>query len=336
MNTQHGTHWKILLVGSAVLILVIGIMTNTPLPLPAQADQNSGTNISSIARERVAWSDVSGWWDFHNSHTAKVHGTYLEGYANSDIGEVSLDCATAPGGNICANSNYGICNGPGPHLPDGTCPNGDASGILSGYAWNDTVGWISFNCDQTSHNGTNKCVESNYRVEIEGGSGDFSGYAWNDIEGWIRFNDPGNYKVKTEWRATSTIGFLESSIFDTEALGGVVLNSIIWQGTQPGGGASVDFQVAVSNCANGATNPPNCTGGTWEFKGPDDTNQTYYGARCPNIGLASPAIGPNTPICIDPLQTLNFRYLRYKVRLKSNLIQTESPVIKDIILNWSK
>ncbi len=326
--------WVMLLVAGSAAILV---------RLGAKADENPGTDISSVAAEQVAWNDISGWWDFHNTHSVQVHGTYLEGYASSSVGDISLDCATTrhePNRNICTtHANYGICNGPGPHFTDGTCPNGDATGILTGYGWSDAIGWISFNCDQTSHGGTNNCASSNYRVEIDGNTGDFSGYAWNDVVGWIRFNDPGNYKVKTAWRATSTLGFLESSVFDTQAQNGVVLNSIIWHGTQPGGDASVDFQIAVSNCPNGAENPPDCTAGTWEFIGPDSTNETYYGLYsegCSIFGQASPAAGPGVPICIDPNQTLNFRYLRYKVRLKSNLTQTESPVIQDIILNWSE
>ena len=329
-NLKLWTPWLMLLaMGSAALLLNFG----------ARADENPGTDISANPTDRVAWNDISGWWDFHGPHTIKIEGTNLKGYASSNIGDVSLDCATTRNGNICASSNYGVCNGSGPHETNGACPNGDATGILTGYGWNDSIGWISFNCDQTSHGGTNKCAESNYRVEIDGDSGDFSGYAWNDVVGWIRFNDPGNYKVNTAWRATSTLGFLESSVFDTQKESGVVLNSIVWQGTQPGGGASVDFQIAVSNCPNGTTNPPDCTTGSWEFKGPDESNQTYYGLYsegCATFGQASPAAGPGLPICINPNKTLNFRYLRYKVRLKSNLIQTESPVIRDIILNWSE
>ncbi|MEK7479593.1 MAG: hypothetical protein AAB634_03620 [Patescibacteria group bacterium] len=335
----HIRHWKTGLWGIGILILAMGIITDRFGQFGASADQNPGTNISSDATRQVAWSDLSGWWNFHTAHTAHVRGTYLTGYANSSIGDISLDCATTRNGNICGASNYGICNGPGPHNTDGTCTYGNGFGILYGYAWNDSIGWISFNCDQSSFHGGdpsyNNCLDSNYRVEVDGDSGDFSGYAWNDVEGWISFNGPG-YGVETDWRSTSTLGFLESSVFDTEALGGVVLNSIIWQGTQPGGGGSVDFQVAVSNCPNGATNPPDCTTGTWGFVGPDGTNETHYGAECPSVGISSPAAGPNRAICIDPNQTLNFRYLRYKVRLKSNLTQTESPVITDIVLNWSE
>ena len=339
---EHLKHWKIILWGLGIIILAVGAITNLFGNFGASADQNPLTDISSNSAERVAWNDASGWLDFHGPHSVQVKGTHLQGYADSSIGDISLDCATTrhtPNPNICVSqANYGVCNGPGPHNTDGTCLNGDANGILTGYGWNDAIGWISFNCDQTSHGGEDNC-SSFYRVEIDGDSGDFTGWAWNDVVGWIRFNDPGNYKVNTAWRATSTLGFLESSVFDTQAQNGVVLNSIIWHGNQPGGGASVDFQIAVSNCPNGASNPPDCATGTWGFKGPDGTGETYYGVYsegCSTFGSASPAAGPSFPICIDPNQTLNFRYLRYKVRLQSNRTQTESPVIQDIILNWSE
>ncbi|MCL5017486.1 MAG: hypothetical protein M1155_02405 [Patescibacteria group bacterium] len=50
------------------------------------------------------------------------------------------------------------------------------------YAWNDQIGWISFNCENT-----NVCNTSNYKVSIDG-NGQLSGYAWNDQIGWISFN----------------------------------------------------------------------------------------------------------------------------------------------------
>lgn len=324
--------WKIIFWTCIVVVIAIGILAN----IAKRASANPGTNIHPTPAERVAWSDVGGWWDFYISDTVQVKGTRLEGYAESAIGDMSLDCATTRNGNICGTSNYGICNGPGPHDPDGTCPNGNASGVLTGYAWNDTIGWISFNCNQEDHGGPNTCTETpgGYGVTINTLTGDFEGYAWNDIEGWISFNGSG-YKVATDWRSESTLAFLESSVFDTEAAGGVLLNNIVWQGEQPGG-TSVDFQVAVSNCPNGATNPPDCTTGTWIFEGPDGNPNLYYGAACSSIGTAFPGAGPNVPICIDRLRAENYRYLRYKVRLMSDLTETLSPVIEDIILNWSR
>ncbi len=322
--------WKIIFWTLITAVLAIGIIAN----IARRANANPGTNIHADPAERVAWSDVSGWWDFYASDTVQVKGTRLEGYAESTIGDTSLDCATTRNGDICGTSNYGVCNGPGPHDPDGTCPNGNAGGILTGYAWNDTIGWISFNCDQTSHGGENRCAESNYKVTVNPGTGDFEGYAWNDIEGWIGFNGSG-YKVATDWRSESTLAFLESSVFDTEAESGVLLNNIVWQGNQPGG-TSIDFQIAASNCPNGAANSPYCDVGTWNFAGPDGNENLYYGAACPSIGTAFPGAGPNVPICVDRLRVENYRYLRYKVRLMSDLTETQSPTIEDIVLNWSR
>ncbi len=291
------------------------------------ADDNPGTNISSSATGSMAWSDVSGWWDFHKTHTVTVGTSSLTGYASSSIGEISLDCATSPSGNVCGTSNYQVTN------PEG-------SGNLSGCAWNDTIGWISFWCGDTNCDGSGtpdpgSCTNSTYRVKIDA-SGIFSDYAWNDVEGWISFNcadvpnppscSDSDYKVETSWRPGSLTGTLDSSVFDTQVTPGATLNSIIWQGSRPAAaGIDVKFQIAVSN------NPS----GPWNYWGPDaacdgsgDTG-TYFGS----------GVGPDTPIVIsgcDRTWISNKRYLRYRVVLQSNTAQDQTPRIDDITLNWSR
>ncbi|MCK4386614.1 MAG: hypothetical protein KAV41_00820 [Candidatus Pacebacteria bacterium] len=54
---------------------------------------------------------------------------------------------------------------------------------VSGYAWSDNIGWISFNCLDA---GT--CGTANYGVNIAI-NGNMSGYAWSDNIGWISFNE---------------------------------------------------------------------------------------------------------------------------------------------------
>ncbi|MDO8581985.1 MAG: PKD domain-containing protein [bacterium] len=54
---------------------------------------------------------------------------------------------------------------------------------VSGWAWADTVGWVSFNCT----NVTGECDRSNYGVTIDPDTGKFSGYAWSDNIGWVSF-----------------------------------------------------------------------------------------------------------------------------------------------------
>ena len=57
-----------------------------------------------------------------------------------------------------------------------------ASDNVSGWAWSDNIGWISFN-NTTDGSGFN------YGVNINN-DGIFSGYAWSDNIGWISFNRP--------------------------------------------------------------------------------------------------------------------------------------------------
>ena len=57
---------------------------------------------------------------------------------------------------------------------------------ISGYAWSENIGWISFNC--TNDGSGISCEESRYGVNIDQNTGDFSGYAWSENIGWISFN----------------------------------------------------------------------------------------------------------------------------------------------------
>ena len=58
---------------------------------------------------------------------------------------------------------------------------------VSGYAWGENLGWVSFNS-------TNDGSPVSYGVNIDptnratGGTGNFSGYAWSENIGWISFN----------------------------------------------------------------------------------------------------------------------------------------------------
>lgn len=59
-----------------------------------------------------------------------------------------------------------------------------SSDNLSGYAWSDNVGWVSFNCTNT-----NTCADMggvDYGVN-RNADGTLTGYAWSDAIGWIQF-----------------------------------------------------------------------------------------------------------------------------------------------------
>jgi len=208
---------------------------------------DAATNIDSTYR--YAWNDTIGWIDFYSTGNVSVSSTQLTGYASSSVGYIALNCNSTPNGDICATRNFKVSN--------------DGSGNLSGWAYNDGIGWISF---------ASSTATSTYQVSVSPTTGDFSGWAWNDVVGWISFNcfgtntcppsGPSDYKVKTNWQAVSASGNLTSSIFDTGVTNGTAINTIMWQGNQPAG-TSVKFQIASVNSLTG--------GGT----GPIDTTYRY-------------------------------------------------------------
>jgi len=53
---------------------------------------------------------------------------------------------------------------------------------VSGWAWSENIGWISFSCK-------NQGVAGNYGVDIADSTGLLSGYTWSENIGWITFNE---------------------------------------------------------------------------------------------------------------------------------------------------
>jgi len=282
--------------------------------IPAHA--LAATNINSTTSQHFAWNDEIGWIDFYSTGNVNVSSSQLSGYASSSVGSVSLDCATSPSGNICVTSNYKVANNGG--------------GSLSGWAWNDEIGWISFYWGNTSANpavsSTSMCNTysapySSWCGVTINSSGVFQGFAWNDVVGWISFNcnntlscGTSNYEVATSWAATSATGTLDSQTFDTGVASGAQLNSITWKGGAIPTGASVGFQIAVSNSSSGP----------WNFIGPGGTSGSTYVASV-----------SGAPIPLGNYVSLAGRYFRYRVILSTNPAQTQSPSVTSVIVNWS-
>lgn len=59
-----------------------------------------------------------------------------------------------------------------------------SAGNVSGWAWSDNIGWISFNCSDIP----NLCSTTSYGVSVDENTGSMSGYAWSDTLGWLSFN----------------------------------------------------------------------------------------------------------------------------------------------------
>jgi hypothetical protein len=65
---------------------------------------------------------------------------------------------------------------------------------LDGYAWSDTIGWISMNCSTGGTTGNNVCSTSNYKVRMSN-TGALTGYAWSSTVGWVRFGGLNSFPV---------------------------------------------------------------------------------------------------------------------------------------------
>jgi len=124
-----------------------------------------------------AWNgDGAGWIDFNPplGHVRLPIGQgELFGYAYipSLDSYISLNCDTT---SSCSGVSYKVTS--------------TADGVLSGYAWNDAYGWISFNCNDAGLPSGACTSGGNYKVTISSSTGDFMGWAWSENLGWISFN----------------------------------------------------------------------------------------------------------------------------------------------------
>ncbi|MDO8467272.1 MAG: hypothetical protein Q7S83_04000 [bacterium] len=352
ITTNNIANKNLLKTTGFILSFVVGCLSLVGIAFAADVP-GVVNNIATADIDRHAWNDVVGWIDFGSDATAgtgevEVTDTQLKGYANIlQAGFLALDCATSPNGDICATSGFKVLN--------------DGSGNLSGWGWNDNIGWVSFSGTATDG--------SPYGVTISGSSGDFSGWAWNDVVGWISFNcvnlGPGScntapppdakYKVNTSWSSGPDIDpptggptgitpggggggggsggstfdentWLISSVFDTQVQGGAALNTVMWLGEKPGDTA-VGIQIASSNCPNGATNYPACTTGDWTYVGP-----AAPGIPKGNDKSAYEAVD-GKQFRLNPADHNNKRYFRYKVYLFWRAGDT--PEVQDVIINYS-
>lgn len=282
-----------------IITVATGVFLITAF-LFVSADTNTNTNIDTEnANYKWGWNDIIGWINMHSNHTAKVTAYKMTGSASSSVGDVLFNCDT------CGSANFETSN--------------DMTGNLSGWAWNDAIGWISW-CGNSSGSSTWdaglgrwRCpVSTTYQTSIKP-SGDninsyFYGWAWSDVVGWINFNcldtascAVNNYKTQTSAGSRTEDATFTSTIIDIGTTTGI-FNTIVWKGSQPGN-TGVQFSIATSN---------------------DKNNFPAYGA------WISAAAGVPVQLNIE-----NRRYMRYQVSLKTDHWKTVSPQIDDILINYS-
>lgn len=120
----------------------------------------------------------------------------------------------------------------------------------SGWAWSDTIGWISFNCTDVN------CTNTNYGVDVDFTTGNFSGYAWSDNIGWINFTPIGpypaapNYSAKYNSANDEVNGWIRAVVCETGGCGGG------WDGW-----------ILLGNETNSWTNQVSINPATKEFEG---------------------------------------------------------------------
>lgn len=129
--------------------------------------------VSSIAiGNHYAWSGNIGWIDFAypgGNIQVPAGGGDLNGgaYVLSDGSWISLNCAFT---DSCSSVNFKVSS--------------DADGVLSGWAWSESFGWISFASTTSPTYGVNIATTTTDGYE----TGEWDGYAWSDQIGWISFN----------------------------------------------------------------------------------------------------------------------------------------------------
>jgi len=129
--------------------------------------------LSAVAiGNHYAWSGNMGWIDFAypgGNVQLPVGGGNLNGaaYVLSNGSWILLNCAYA---NCCSASDFKV--------------SADANGDLSGWAWSESFGWISFST--TTPIAYSVTVATTTTANHE--AGEWDGYAWSENDGWISFN----------------------------------------------------------------------------------------------------------------------------------------------------
>jgi len=119
-----------------------------------------------------AWNDNIGWIDFGypgGNVKVPVGAGDLNGgaYILSDSSWISLNCNFT---DSCSSVNYKVSS--------------DADGNLSGWAWSENYGWISFASTTPITYGVKVATTTTANYQ----AGEFDGYAWSENIGWISFN----------------------------------------------------------------------------------------------------------------------------------------------------
>ena len=225
---------------------------------------------------------------------------------------------------------------------------GEAGGSPTGpidstdrYAWNDIIGWLDFygapggpavvatakmtrwatstdgdfalDCATTAVGDV--CATSNFYVSNN--NGNLAGWAWNDAYGWVSFcgnSSSGSTWDGSTWICPASPTYQVTITQATAEFHGWAWNDIIgwisFNCAEPGVCLTSNYKVKVAGAGSG-----------WTYIGPDGSSSSFYITT-----------GQGAPVPIVTAHHNNKRYYRYKVYLEST---GASPVVNDVIVNWS-
>ena len=151
----------------------------------------SGAQISNTYH--YAWSGNYGWIDFAypgGNVRVPIGAGDLNGgaYVLSNSSWISLNCAYT---DSCSSVSYKVSS--------------DANGNLSGWAWSESFGWISFASTTPITYGVTVATTTTANYQ----AGEFDGYAWSENIGWISFNCKTGGDNQTNICATSNYKVLD-------------------------------------------------------------------------------------------------------------------------------
>ncbi len=122
---------------------------------------------------------------------------------------------------------------------------------VSGWAWSETIGWISLN-------NTTGGEAVSYGAHIDPMTGNMSGYAWSENVGWIKFNPAGpfpsvpNYSAKLNPANGDASGWVRAcaGAVNADCSGGTSLDSGGWDGwiklRKDAGDTGADYGVSLA------------------------------------------------------------------------------------------
>lgn len=204
---------------------------------------------------------------------------------------------------------------------------------LTGYAFGESVGWISLNCSNNS-----SCSTADYKVQNDG-AGNLSGYAWNENTGWINFNpSSGGVSINSSgeflgnaW--SENIGWIVFNCATTSSCGTVdykVKTDWRVQGARPA------CNNATDDDSDGGTDYPSDTG----CSSLEDDNETNPGGSGGGTGYVrqsgTATQGSQSSVPLTETKAQQNPFLETQTALVTQAVESVTKAVKAIIPNFLK